>query len=227
MYPNALKYVFCAINRARHGKKMFIELPHDFSLSVQVHQVLIFLQVEECIAPMHGHIRQIIRERPLSPLEFDVLWSCLGFSTPKIHEFALTIHYERQKHGWSLAPSTQYPASGYKKVIYNGGGKLPSKSETVNGKDAEGATQSTPKDISTCPGPIGSDTEDENIGQEEELDTTSQQPTTVNDGPVTIVDHPNTIMLTRRHSLPSPHSEPIYDIDTSAFRECEDEEPEY
>ncbi|KAH0285107.1 hypothetical protein KCU62_g7793, partial [Aureobasidium sp. EXF-3399] len=227
MYPNALKYVFCAINRARHGKKMFIELPHNFSLSVQVHQVLIFLQVEECIAPMHGHIRQIIRERPLSPLEFDILWSCLGCSASKIHEFALSIYYERQKYGWSLALSTQCPGSGYKTVVYNAEGKLASKGETVHGEDAQTETQNTPKHISICPGPIGSDTEDEKIGQEEELDTTSQRPTTVNEGPVTIIDHPNTIMLSRRHSLPSPHSEPIYDIDASAFRECEDEEPEY
>jgi len=227
MYPNALKYVFCAINRARHGKKMFIELPPDFSLSVQVHQVLIFLQVEECIAPMHGHIRQIIRERPLSPLEFDILWSCLGFSAPKIHEFALSIYYERQKQGLSLAPSTQYPASGYKKVTYNAEGKSAAKGETLTGKDTHGETQYTPKDINTCPDLIGSDTEDENIGQDEGLDTITQQPTTVNDGPVTIIDHPNAIMLARRHSLPSPQSKPIYDIDTCAFRECEDEEPEY
>jgi len=227
MYPNALKYVFCAINRARHGRKMFLELPEDFALSVQVHQVLIFLQVEDCIAPMHGHIRQIIRERPLSPLEFDVLWSCLGFSAPKIHEFALSIYYERQKHGWSLAPSTQYPAAGYKRVTYSAERKSAPKGEIVNGKDAKRETQDIPKDISTCPDPIESDTEDENIGQEEELDTIAPQPTTVNDGPVTIIDHSNTIMLARRHSLPSPHSEPIYEIDTSAFRECEDEVPEY
>jgi hypothetical protein len=61
MHPGALKYVLCAINRAKNGKRIFFDLPKDFTLSVQVHQVLIFLQVEECIDPMHGHIRQIIR----------------------------------------------------------------------------------------------------------------------------------------------------------------------
>lgn len=112
-------------------------------------------------------------------------------------------------------------------MTYNAEGKSAPKGGTVNDKDAKGETQKSPKDISTCPDLIDSDTEDENIGQEEELDTTSQQPTTVNAGPVTIRNYPNTIMLARRHSLPSPHSDPIYDIDTSAFRECEDEEPEY
>ena len=112
-------------------------------------------------------------------------------------------------------------------VIYNAKGKPAPKGETAKPEDAEVETQNTPKVVNTCPDPIGSDTEDENIGREEELDTTTQRPTTVNDGPVTIVDHPNTIMLARRHSLPSPQSKPIYDIDTCAFRECEDEEPEY
>jgi hypothetical protein len=109
LHPNALKYVLCAINRAKRGKKIFLELPKDFIMSVQVHQVLIFLQVEECIDPMHGHIRQIIRERPLSPVEFDALWTCLGNVAPRIYDFALSMYFEHQKYRWSLPPVIEEP----------------------------------------------------------------------------------------------------------------------
>lgn len=225
MYPNALKYVFCAINRARHGKKIFLELPEDFTLSVQVHQVLIFLQVEECIAPMHGHIRQVIRERPLLPMEFIVLWSCLGTYAPKIYEFALSICYDRQKYDWSLAPSIEDPRPHYEMVIYDEQGRAFSEGVPMIGKDAEGDIQMFAAELHTFSN-ISRDDNDEECVQEEEqeaLNTIARPPTAVSERPAT----PTTIMLARRHSLPTPNSPPIYHIDTSAFRECEDEEPEY
>lgn len=228
MHSNALKYVFCAINRARHGKKIFMELPEDFTLSVQVHQVLIFLQVEECISPMHGHIRQIIRERPLSPLEFGVLWLCLGISAPKIHEFALSVCYERQKSEWSLAPSIQNPRPNYEMVIYDAERRVSSGGETMISQDAEGYTQTPSKNINPCLDPIGWDAEHRKPDQNEhEITTITPPPTASSEQQATIIHQPTTIILARRHSLPSPHAEPIYAIDTTAFRECEDGEPEY
>lgn len=228
MHPNALKYVFCAINRARHGKKMFMEMPEDFALSVQVHQILIFLQVEDCISPMHGHIRQIISERPLLPVEFNILWSCLGTSAPSIHEFALSMCYERQKSEWSLAPSIKDPRPLYAMVIYNAEGSVSSEGETMINKDSEEDAQMFSEDVNTCPDTIDYDADNEERDQDEdELTTSVRPPTAVSEKPATTIYQPTAIMLARRHSLPSPHSEPIYDIDTSAFRECEDEEPEY
>jgi hypothetical protein len=212
MHPNALKYVFCAINRARHGKKIFLDLPNDFALSVQIHQVLIFLQVEECIDPMHGHIRQIIRERPLLPVEFNVLWLCLGIYAPKIYEFALSMYYERQKCGCSSSPSIETTRPSYEIVIHNAEKKV-SKRETLVNQDAERDIQIFSKDITTYPNLITHYAENEDHGQEDkEL--------------ATIIHQPTRIMHARRHSLPIPYSEPMYDIDTSAFLECDDEGPE-
>jgi hypothetical protein len=221
MHPGALKYVLCAINRAKNGKRIFFDLPKDFTLSVQVHQVLIFLQVEECIDPMHGHIRQIIRERPLLPVEFDVLWSCLGYFAPIIHEFALSMWYEHQKHQWSLAPATSYPRPCGEMMRYNTEKAVSSREETMIDTDAEGDTNMISEDTNPCPEDIGYIAEDEDSGQEdEELTTAIQQP-------LTIIHQPTPIIYSRRRSLPTPYSELMFDIDTSAFRECADEEPEY
>ncbi|KAI4775609.1 hypothetical protein E4T52_09433 [Aureobasidium sp. EXF-3400] len=221
MHPGALKYVLCAINRAKGGKKMFLELPKDFTLSVQVHQVLIFLQVEECIDPMHGHIRQIIRERPLTPVEFDVLWSCLGYFAPKIHEFALSMWYEHQKHQWSLAPAISYSRPCGEMMRYNAEEAVSSKEEPRIDTDTEGDAKMISEDIHTCPDDIGYIAEDEDSEQEDQGLTT-----TIHQSP-TIIHQPSPIIYSRRRSLPTPYSELMFDIDTSDFRECADEEPEY
>jgi hypothetical protein len=221
MHPGALKYVLCAINRAQRGKKIFLDLPKDFTLSVQVHQVLIFLQVEECIDPMHGHIRQTIRERPLTPVEFDVLWSCLGYFAPRIHEFALSMWYEHQKHNWALRPMIAPPTYSGGMATYNAQEAVSSKEETSIHTDAEGDTKMVCEDIHTCPDDIGYVAEDEDSEQEDqELATTIHQS-------ATIIHQPSPIIYSRRRSLPTPYSELMFDIDTSAFRECADEEPEY
>lgn len=226
MHPNALKYVFCAINRARHAKKIFLELPEDFILSVQVHQVLIFLQVEECIDPMHGHIRQIIRERPLLPMECGVLWSCLGASAPRIYEFALSMYYERQRHQWSLASWIKTPTPRFETVLSYTEGEASSEGDAMISSNAKLDIQIYPEDVSPCPDPNYHDTDDEVWETDEhELTTLTRPATAPSERPSTTNHHPSNIMFARRHSLPKPYFTP--NIDTSAFRECEDEEPEY
>jgi hypothetical protein len=211
LHPNALKYVLCAINRAKRGKKIFLELPKDFIMSVQVHQVLIFLQVEECIDPMHGHIRQIIRERPLSPVEFDALWTCLGDVAPRIYDFALSMYFEHQKHAWSLAPVIEEPVG---EMMTNEEGAVSSGEETLIDSDADGDTRMATEDSNTDSDDTAYNAEDEDSDQAERELTT-------------IIHQPTTFIPLRRRSVPTPYSQPLYDIDTSAFRECADEEPEY
>jgi hypothetical protein len=213
LHPNALKYVLCAINRAKRGKKIFLELPRDFIMSVQVHQVLIFLQVEECIDPMHGHIRQIIRERPLSSVEFDALWTCLGNVAPRIYDFALSMYFEHQKYTWSLTPVLEEPIG--EMVVYDEAGAVSSGEETMIGSDAEEDTRmATDDDVNTDSDDTAYNAEDEDSNQAgEEL--------------ATIIHQPATFIPLRRRSVPTLYSQPLYDIDTSAFRECADEEPEY
>jgi hypothetical protein len=211
LHPNALKYVLCAINRARRGKKIFLELPKDFILSVQVYQVLIFLQVEECIAPMHGYIRQFIRERPLSPVEFDALWSCLGVFAPRIYDFALSMYYEHQKHKWSLGPVVEDPEpSGDMEEDDTEEGVSP-REETVIGLDEVEDTRMTLAN--------DSDTELDDTGYVAE-DEADEEFTA-------IINQPTTSIYSRRRSVPTPYSQPIYEIDTSEFHECADEQPEY
>jgi hypothetical protein len=209
LHPNALKYVLCAINRARYGKKIFLELPTDFILSVQVHQVLIFLQVEECIAPMHDHIRQFIRERPLSPVEFDALWSCLCVFAPRIYDFALGMYYEHQKHTWSLGPVVEDPEPDSEMVEAEE--DISSGEETVMGSEAAEDTRMTPTNDTDMEldgtGYVAEDEADADFGA--------------------IINQPTASMYARRRSAPTPYSKIIYDIDTSDFRECADEEPDY
>jgi hypothetical protein len=212
LHPNALKYVLCAINRAKRAKKIFLEFPKDFIMSVQVHQVLIFLQVEECIDPMHGHIRQIIRERTLSPVEFDALWTCLGSVAPRIYDFALSMYFEHQKSRWSLVPVIEAPSG--EMVRCDTKEAVSSREETVIGSDADEDTGMASEDSNTDSDDITYKAEDEDSDQaEQEL--------------ATIIHQPTTFIPLRRRSVPTPYSEPLYDIDTSALRECADEEPEY
>lgn len=91
MQPNALRYVFCAINRTRNGKKIFLELPADLCLSVQVYQVLVILQIKDCIGPLYGHIKQIVKDRPLSEAELDVMQTCLEVTCPGLYWFAVMV----------------------------------------------------------------------------------------------------------------------------------------
>ncbi|THZ19551.1 hypothetical protein D6C90_09682 [Aureobasidium pullulans] len=97
MQPNALRYVFCAINRTRNGKKIFLELPADLCLSVQVYQVLVILQIKDCIGPLHGHIKQIVKDRPLSEAELDVMQKCLEVTCPGLYWFAVMVQEEREE----------------------------------------------------------------------------------------------------------------------------------
>jgi hypothetical protein len=211
LHPNALKHVLCAINRARRGKKIFLELPIDFILSVQVHQALIFLQVEECIAPMHGHIRQFIRERPLSPLEFDAFWSCLGVFAPRIYDVALSMYYEHQKHRWSLGPMIEDPGPSGETVEDDTEGEVSSGEETVIDSDAIEDTRKPPAN--------NTDAKIDDAGYVAEDEA--------NEELAHIVHQPTTSIYARRHSVYTPYSKLIYDIDTSDFCEYADEEPEY
>jgi hypothetical protein len=197
LHPNALKYVLCAINRAKRGKKIFLELPKDFIMSVQVHQVLIFLQVEECIDPMHGHIRQIIRERPLSPMEFDALWTCLGNVAPRIYDFALSMYYEHQKHTWSLVPVIEEPVG--EMVVYDTEEAESSGEETLIDSDADGDIRMPTEDSDTDSDDIAYNAEDEDSDQAEQEFAT-------------IIHQPATFIPLRRRSVPTPYA---------------DEEPDY
>ena len=76
------------------------------------------------------------------------------------------------------------------------------------------------EDIHTCPDDIGYVAEDEDSEQEDQESIAIQQSTTT-------IHQPTTIIYARRRSLPTPYSELMFDIDTSAFRECGDKEPEY
>ncbi|KAK5999391.1 hypothetical protein QM012_005516 [Aureobasidium pullulans] len=205
MHEHALRYVLCAINRAKHGKKIFLELPESFALAVRVYQVVVFLQVDECIAPLHGHIRQVIRERPLLPLEIEEVWSCLSDLAPKIYEFALTIQYERERQVWLLGPGIEEPEQKDElRGVQEDSGS--SGEETVIGTDPNQDTGMTMDAIDTT-SEVGYTAEDEASVQE--------------------LRPLSTLISFRRRSLPTPSSARMYDIDTSDFRECADEEPEY
>ncbi|CAD0111549.1 unnamed protein product [Aureobasidium uvarum] len=203
MEPNALKFVCCAINRARRGKKIFLELPKDFTLAVQVHQVLFVLQVEECIGPMHGHIRQIIRERPLTTMELETVWSCLGILAPKIYKFAIQMRFEQSKHMWSLGPVVKDHKPNEKMVEGDTEMAASSANDTLVGTESDPDTKMITEDIDTED--IYYDADEETAQEDEEL--------------VTNFD--------LRRTSSEPYLKQMYKIDTSAFRECEDEEPEY
>ncbi|KAI4716840.1 hypothetical protein E4T48_06974 [Aureobasidium sp. EXF-10727] len=205
MEPNALKFVCCAINRARRGKKIFLELPKDFILAVQVHQVLIVLQVEECIGPMHGHIRQIIRERPLTPMELEAVWSCLSILAPKIYELALQMRFEQSKQMWALGPVIEAQEPEERMVEHDTEVAISSAEETLVGTEPESDTKTITEDIDTDPDDVYYDADEESAQEDEQLITNFDM----------------------RRTSSEPYFKQIYRIDTSSFRECEDEEPEY
>ncbi|CAD0091210.1 unnamed protein product [Aureobasidium vineae] len=205
MVPNALKFVFCAINRARRGKKIFLELPKDFTLAVQVHQVLIVLQVEDCIGPMHGHVRQIIRERPLTTMELETVWSCLRFIAPKIHEFALQMRFEQSKQMWSLGPVIEDQEAKERVVEHDTDMATSSAEDTLVGTESDPDAKMIAEDIDTDPEDICYDADEESAQEAE--------------GFITDFD--------LRRTTSEPYFKQMYKIDISAFRECEDEEPEH
>ncbi|KAG9736901.1 hypothetical protein KCU73_g10133, partial [Aureobasidium melanogenum] len=219
MQENALRYVLCAINKAKNGKKIFLDLPGDFVMAVEVYQVVVFLQVEECIGPLHGHIRQVIRERPLEPVELEAVWYCLGDLAPRVYEFALNIQYERERRVWLLGPGVEDPEQIdqtiriVKKVTDSSG------EETVIEMNSDGDTEMTFNDTNSATDEVGYNAEDEESNREDE---TSEYGASYQEDERSIP-----FISLRRRSVPTPYSTRMYDIDTSEFRECADEEPEY
>ncbi|THY00089.1 hypothetical protein D6D02_09007 [Aureobasidium pullulans] len=59
--------------------------------------VLVILQIKDCIGPLHGHIKQIIKDRPLSEAELDVMQTCLEVTCPGLYWFAVMVHEEREE----------------------------------------------------------------------------------------------------------------------------------
>ncbi|KAH0062572.1 hypothetical protein KCU72_g15, partial [Aureobasidium melanogenum] len=214
MQPNALRYVLCAINKAKNGKRIFLDLPRQFVMAVEVYQVVVFLQVEDCIGPLHGHIRQVIRERPLEPIELEAVRFCLSNLAPKIYEFALSTQYERERQVWLLGPRIQDPEHKDQAMRIVDEEAESSGEETVIEMDSHQDTEMISHDIGTASDEIGYTAEDEASNQEYE--TTDQE-----------YERPTTCIPIRRRSAPTPYSTRMYDIDTSEFRECADEDPEY
>ncbi|CAD0095981.1 unnamed protein product [Aureobasidium mustum] len=217
MHEHALRYVFCAINRAKNGKRIFLEIPGDFVLAVRVYQVLLFLQVEECIAPMHGHIRQVIRERPLLSDELEAVWACLSNIAPRVYEFALDVQYERERQVWMLGPGLGEPKQQEDMevclVVEEEAGSSGEETVVEIGPDQD--TKMFMNDTNTDSDKTSGFTAgDEESDQETEASDEEDQQCT-------------TLIPLRRRSVPTPYSKPMYDIDTSDFRECADEEPEY
>ncbi|KAG9945054.1 hypothetical protein KCU85_g7518, partial [Aureobasidium melanogenum] len=220
MQPNALRYVLCAINKAKNGKKIFLDLPGNFVMAVEVYQVLLFLQVEECIGPLHGHIRQVIRERPLEFRELEAVWWCLGNLAPRVYEFALSTRYERERQVWLLGPDFEDPEQNNQGMRIVEGTES-SGEETLVEMDTDKDTETIFDDTNTASDKDGYTAEDEATDREDgsfnEEDEASEQ----QDEQLT------SYIPLRRRSVPTPYSKPMYDIDTSDFRECADEEPEY
>lgn len=181
-------------------------------LAVRVYQVLLFLQVEECIAPMHGHIRQVIRERSLLFDELEAVWACLGNIAPRVYEFALDIQYERERQVWMLGPGIENPKQqedmevGLVEEEPGSSGE-----ETVVEIESDQDKKMFVDDNTASE--VGYTAEDEDSDRVTEFDQEDQQYTT--------------LIPLRRRSVPTPYSKPMYNIDTSGFRECADEEPEY
>ncbi|KAG9959690.1 hypothetical protein KCU61_g7243, partial [Aureobasidium melanogenum] len=216
MQPNALRYVLCAINKAKNGKGIFLDLPGQFVMAVEVYQVLVFLQVEECIGPLHGHIRQVIRERPLESIELEAVWYCLSNIAPKVYEFALSIQYERERQVWLLGPGIEDPELEDENTRIVEEETEASGEETVIEMDPNQDIEMISHDIDTASDGNGYTAEDEASDQENEASNQEDE-------------HKQLITLIhlRRRSVPTPYSTRMYDIDTSDFRECADEEPEY
>ncbi|KAG9664565.1 hypothetical protein KCU95_g10813, partial [Aureobasidium melanogenum] len=205
MQPNALRYVLCAINKAKNGKRIFLDLPGDFVMAVEVYQVVVFLQVEECIGPLHGHIRQVIRERPLEPVELEAVWFCLGNLAPRVYDFALSIQYECERQVWLLGPGIEDSEQDDQDVRIVGEAEA-SGEETVIEMNSDEDTEMISHGIDTVSDRTGyaaeDDQEDEAFDQEDEHKRLAS------------------FIPLRRRSVPTPYSTRMYDIDTSDFREC-------
>lgn len=189
-------------------------------MAVEVYQVLLFLQVEECIGPLHGHIRQVIRERPLEFRELEAVWWCLGNLAPRVYEFALSTRYERERQVWLLGPDFEDPEQNNQGMRIVEGTES-SGEETLVEMDTDKDTETIFDDTNTASDKDGYTAEDEATDREDgsfnEEDEASEQ----QDEQLT------SYIPLRRRSVPTPYSKPMYDIDTSDFRECADEEPEY
>lgn len=212
MHENALRYVLCAINKAKNGRRIFLEIPESFVLAVQVYQVVVFLQVEECIAALHGHIRQVIRERPLKSMELETVWYCLSGLAPRVYEFALNTQHERERQMWLLGPRLESEDIRDVEEAAESSGE-----ETIIGTAPNQDTKMILDDINdTAEDEIGYTAEDEASDREDEAN--EQQ-----DERFVTTNH------FRRRSVPTAYSARMYDfvIDTSDFRECADEELKY
>ncbi|KAI5199399.1 hypothetical protein E4T39_06248 [Aureobasidium subglaciale] len=239
MQPNALRYVFCAINKARRGKKIFLRLPEEFSLAVQVYRVVLVLQVEECIGPLHGHIRQVIKNRVLSVVEVEVVWSCLRILAPKVYEFALEMRWERGKQNWMMRSMVEEPeetdemttdaideTDDTKEGIEDATEFSGDETVVATAEDTDMTSDGSPEDSSDDDDGDGYDTdvEDKVFDPEDIQEAIEREEQEEAD---TIF---STIIPLRSFSepLPLPLAHPVYDISSSSFREYEeDEEPEY
>lgn len=190
-----------------------MEIPRDLRLTVQVYQVVVFLQVEECIGALHGHIRQVIRKRPLESTELEAVWYCLSGLAPKVYEFAVNVQYERERQVWLLGPMLGHPEHENKELRHVEEVEESSGEETLVGLDPNEDTKGILDDVYTA-SDVGYTAEGEESGQEDEA--CHQEDT-----------QPIPTIHLRRRSLPTPHSKLMYNIDTSDICECADEELDY
>ncbi|KAH0365950.1 hypothetical protein KCU65_g5670, partial [Aureobasidium melanogenum] len=187
MQPNALRYVLCAINKAKNGKKIFLELPGDFVMAVEVYQVL------------------VLSGRPLEARELEAVWWCLGNLAPRVYDFALSTRYERERQVWLLGPDFEDPEQHDQEMRI-----VEEEDETeASGEETLVEMESLMNDTYTASDEVGYTAEDEASDREDEHERLT------------------TYFPLRRRSVPTPYSKLMYDIDTSDFRECADEEPEY
>ncbi|KAG9711267.1 hypothetical protein KCU69_g13, partial [Aureobasidium melanogenum] len=133
------------------------------------------------------------------------LWSLLSLRLTQ---------YERERQVWLLGPRIQDPEHKDQAMRIVDEEAESSGEETVIEMDSHQDTEMISHDIGTASDEIGYTAEDEASNQEYE--TTDQE-----------YERPTTCIPIRRRSAPTPYSTRMYDIDTSEFRECADEDPEY
>lgn len=204
-----------------------MEIPPDFGLAVQVYQVCVFLQVEECIGALHGHIRQVIRERPLESVELETVWYCLSSLAPKVYEFAVCTQYERERQVWLLGPMLGHTEQEHENARHVEEVEDSSGEETIVVADTDQDTKMILDDVSTDSDEIGFTAEDEATNRDDEGFDQEDEAADHDERRSEEDSQPIPIIHLRRRSLPTPHSKIMYDIDTSEFRECADEELEY
>ncbi|THX97764.1 hypothetical protein D6D08_00346 [Aureobasidium pullulans] len=222
MQPNALRYVFCAINRTRNGKKIFLELPADLCLSVQVYQVLVILQIKDCIGPLHGHIKQIVKDRPLSEAELDVMQKCLEVTCPGLYWFAVMVQEEREEQTLQIELAHGEGHSSEDAMIGDAGSPDTDSDEQSGAGEDDGSAGMS----SGCEAASGSNGTHTESSENDTAATSGEE-----DGHPADDDLPITRYKGRRRSSePAPYLGRLHDeppLNSAAFREDSSEDLEW